>query len=61
MIYSIFIKAAAVVGLDLGMTLGPVLGSVLFGELPLSMFYPVMLLTIPLILFIYLIKRTEFG
>lgn len=61
MIYSIFIKAAAVVGLYLRMTPGPVLGGVLFGELPLSMFYPVMLLTIPLILFIYLIKRTELG
>lgn len=45
------------IGLDLGMTLGPVLGGVLFGKLPLTYFYPVMLLTIPFIIVIYLSKR----
>lgn len=41
------------VGLDLGMTLGPMLGGVLFGHLELSLFYPALLLTVPLILAVY--------
>ena len=36
------------VGLDLGMTLGPVLGGVLFGHVDPAWFYPVLLITIPL-------------
>lgn len=34
------------IGLDLGITLDPVLGEMLFGNLPLTWFYPVMLFTI---------------
>ena len=43
------------IGLDLGMALGPVLGGLLFGNLSLSLFYPVLLITVPLILLIYFI------
>lgn len=34
------------IGLDLGITLGPVLGGMLFGNLPLTWFYLVMIFTI---------------
>lgn len=35
------------VGLDLGMMLGPVIGGLLYGHLPMELFYPVLLLTVP--------------
>jgi len=47
------------IGLDLGMTLGPILGGVLFGNLPLTLFYPIMLITIPFIIVIYILKRKD--
>ena len=34
------------IGLDLGITLDPVLGGMIFGNLPLTWFYPVMLFII---------------
>lgn len=50
------------IGLDLGMTLGPVIGGFLYGTLDLTWFYPVLLLTIPLNLFVYIFakKRDSF-
>ena len=41
------------VGLDLGMTLGPVLGGVLLGHLAPVWLYPVMLVTMPLSVAVY--------
>ena len=41
------------IGLDLGMTLGPVAGGFLFGNVELSLFYPVLLATVPLELMTY--------
>ena len=35
------------VGIDLGMMLGPVIGGLLYGQLPVQLFYPVLLLTAP--------------
>lgn len=45
------------VGLDIGMALGPVLGGVLYGNLDIQYFYPVFLLTIPIILAIGMQKK----
>ncbi len=45
------------IGLDLGMTLGPVVGGFLYGHLDISMFYPVMAVTVPLIVVVYIAGR----
>ena len=45
------------VGLDLGMTLGPVIGGFLFGHVDLRLFYPALLITVPLTLLLYLLTR----
>lgn len=42
------------IGLDLGMTLGPMIGGMLYGSLDIRLFYPVLLLTIPLVISVYL-------
>ena len=41
------------IGMDLGMTLGPVIGGFLVGHLPIELFYPVLLLTVPLVVVVY--------
>lgn len=41
-------------GIDLGMTLGPVLAGVFYGHLPIAWFYPMFMLTMPLAWLIYL-------
>lgn len=41
------------VGLDLGMTLGPILGGELFAQAGTRLFYPVLLVTVPLVLAVY--------
>lgn len=41
------------VGLDLGMALGPIIGGVLYGNLPIDMFYPALLITVPLSIAVY--------
>ena len=41
------------VGLDLGMTLGPVIGGFLYGNLDLAWFYPALLLTVPPAVLVY--------
>ncbi len=40
------------VGLDLGMMLGPVIGGFLYGNLAIELFYPVLLITVPVVLII---------
>lgn len=45
------------IGLDLGMTLGPILGGILFGKVAISLFYPVLLLIVPATLLFYLGTR----
>ncbi len=42
------------IGLDLGMTLGPMIGGVLYGSLDIQWFYPVLLITVPLVILVYL-------
>lgn len=41
------------IGLDLGMTLGPVIGGVLYGNFGISLFYPMLMFTIPLAVIVY--------
>ena len=41
------------IGLDLGMTLGPVIGGFLYGNLDLAWFYPALLLTVPPAVLVY--------
>ena len=45
------------VGLDIGMALGPVLGGILYGNLDIQYFYPVLLLTVPVIFVISMQKK----
>lgn len=40
-------------GLDLGMTLGPIIGGFLYGNVDISMFYPVLYVTMPVCVLIY--------
>lgn len=43
------------VGLDLGMSLGPILGGILYGRLPIHLFYPILMITIPICIMVYFI------
>ena len=49
------------IGLDLGMTLGPFIGGVLYGHVPIALFYPVLLATLPLAAGVYLACRRRSG
>ena len=48
-------------GIDIGMTLGPILGGLIDEHLPLKAFYPVMLIIVPVIFIIYLADRKELN
>ncbi|NVY95907.1 MFS transporter [Lactobacillus sp. DCY120] len=45
------------VGIDLGMALGPIVGGAIRSLFPLTYFYPVILVTLPLIWVIYFVNR----
>ncbi|MFC6181167.1 MFS transporter [Lactiplantibacillus daowaiensis] len=45
------------IGVDLGMSLGPMLAGVITTVLPWAWFYPVMMVTLPLIIVVYLLSR----
>ena len=47
------------IGLDLGMALGPAIGGFLFGNLNLSLFYPALLLTVPLAIIVYFVVKIK--
>lgn len=47
------------IGLDLGMSLGPMMGGVLFGSLDAELFYPVLMLCVPAVLVVYLACRRQ--
>lgn len=49
------------IGMDLGMVLGPVIGGALFDFLPRVWFYPVLLLTLPIVGVIFLIYRRQLN
>ncbi|MBB1079249.1 MFS transporter [Limosilactobacillus sp. STM2_1] len=48
-------------GLDVGMTLGPVIGGIIDSTLPVRYFYPVMLFIVPLIIIIFLVNRQKLN
>lgn len=48
-------------GLDIGMSLGPILGGVIDNYLPLTWFYPVMLVILPIIIIIYLFNYRKLN
>lgn len=45
------------IGLDLGMTLGPFIGGILYGALDMKWFYPVLMITMPLACAVYWFGR----
>ena len=49
------------IGLDLGMTLGPVLGGIVFGHVPHESFYPVFMADVPLCFVVYMISKVMIG
>ena len=48
-------------GLDIGMTLGPIIGGIIDSTLPVKYFYPVMLFIVPLIIIIFLVNRKKLN
>ena len=54
-------SATFFLGLDIGMSLGPILGGLIDDFLPVALFYPVMLVIVPLILLIYLGNRKKLN
>ena len=46
-------------GLDLGMTLGPVIGGMLMGNISVKWFYPDLLVTIPLCFLVYVVMKIK--
>jgi MFS family permease len=54
-------SATFFLGLDIGMSLGPILGGLIDDFLPVAFFYPVMLVIVPLILLICLGNRKKLN
>lgn len=48
------------IGIDLGMALGAFIGGILYGYLPLNLFYPLLALSVPLSLLVYALNRRKF-
>lgn len=48
------------IGFDLGMALGPIIGGLLYGHVPLTYFYPILALSIPAAVLVYLTNRRRF-
>jgi MFS family permease len=48
-------------GLDVGMSLGPIVGGIIDSTMPVKYFYPVMLVIIPLILVIFFANRQKLN
>lgn len=49
------------IGLDLGMTLGPLLGGFLYGKVSIQLFYPLLIGTILLSLIVYFISKASLN
>lgn len=45
------------IGLDSGMTLGPMIGGFLYGNVPLNLFYPALLVTVPSVLLVWAVAH----
>lgn len=48
------------IGIDLGMALGAFVGGLLYGWLPLAWFYPILALSVPAAVVVYLVSRKGF-
>lgn len=48
------------IGIDLGMAVGAFIGGLLYGYLPLTLFYPILALTVPLSIVVYVASRKRF-
>lgn len=48
-------------GLDMGMALGPMIGGLIYGHIPISQFYLVLMITAPLAVLVYFINRKIFN
>ena len=48
------------IGIDLGMAVGAFIGGLLYGYLPLTLFYPILALTVPLSIVVYVVSRKRF-
>jgi len=49
------------IGMDTGMVLGPIIGGALFDTVPITLFYPILMVTIPLTVVVYLSYRHKLG
>lgn len=49
------------IGMDAGMVLGPIIGGLLFGGVAHTLFYPILLLTLPLVGVVYLVFRQQLA
>jgi MFS family permease len=49
------------IGMDTGMVLGPFIGGILYGSVPYQWFYPLLMLTLPLVGLVYLGFRHELA
>ncbi|GAB5057297.1 MFS transporter [Companilactobacillus alimentarius] len=49
------------IGVDLGMSLGPITGGLISNFLPMAWFYPMMMITLPLIVWVYWANRKLLG
>ena len=49
------------IGLDLGMTLGPMIGGALYGALDIRWFYPALMVTMPLAGAVYFVTMRKNG
>ena len=47
------------IGLDLGMALGPILGGILYGNVNIIYFYPILAITAPLGILVYWISSNK--
>ena len=54
-------SATFFLGIDIGMSLGPIVGGIIDSLLPVKYFYLVMLVIVPLILLIYLFNRKQLN
>ena len=48
-------------GLDIGMAVGPILGGLIANYLSLKLYYPIMLVIIPIIVVLYLKNKTKLN
>ena len=47
------------IGLDLGMALGPIIGGILYGNVNISYFYPLLVITVPAGLLVYWLSHDK--